>query len=307
MTAPAMTPQREDEDSTMTSGVNGAATTGDRRTVVAARKKAEWKNYRENVHPADCVLAEKSDYDGGDPSLELVMRSDGLFDLVIYKFANDLTVHALSEGAIQESALRILDLLPLAPRVGSPVAKSQSNEEVMVHRALPPQPTGDAEGLVARANNFADTLVRGHPNVHGFSDFRVNAAKCLREMANAVRSADSRLAEAVKRIEGYQARLEIDHVIEHRGGEKVRVDIPPDQRDKYPDGIECRDDTIKTLDKNVETLRARVAELEKALADARLFLSNEAALSTGARKEKPNALMPPGGGTPGIWSDGSRE
>lgn len=72
---------------------------------------AEWKVHGPN-HPPDCVLAEKSDYDGGDPDLTLVKRHDGRFDFVIYRGTEDLTVHALTAAQVREAANRILSLVP---------------------------------------------------------------------------------------------------------------------------------------------------------------------------------------------------
>ena len=72
---------------------------------------AEWKVHGPN-YPPDCVLVEKSDYDGGDPDLSLVKRGDGLFDFVIYRGTNDLTVHALTAAQVRQAAHRILSLVP---------------------------------------------------------------------------------------------------------------------------------------------------------------------------------------------------
>ena len=71
----------------------------------------QWQDHGPD-HPPDALLAQKSDYDGGDPSLELVKRPDGLYDLVIYKFAHDITVHALSARAVRDAANMILALVP---------------------------------------------------------------------------------------------------------------------------------------------------------------------------------------------------
>lgn len=64
-----------------------------------------------NIKPS-CVLVEKHDYDGGDPSLDLEKRNDGLYDLTIYKASDDLTVHALTAEAVRAAAHRILALVP---------------------------------------------------------------------------------------------------------------------------------------------------------------------------------------------------
>ena len=83
-------------------------------TDFGTRKAAmtiKWQDHGPN-HPPDALLAQKSDYDGGDPSLELVKRQDGLYDFVIYKNADDLTVHALSARAVRDAANMILALVP---------------------------------------------------------------------------------------------------------------------------------------------------------------------------------------------------
>jgi hypothetical protein len=89
----------------------GKGNVGRARNV--SKVSAKWTDYGES-HPPDCILAEKSDYDGGDPSLELVKRPDGLYDFIIYKGANDLTVHALSARSVRLAAQRILELIPIA-------------------------------------------------------------------------------------------------------------------------------------------------------------------------------------------------
>ena len=72
----------------------------------------EWKNVGNPLHPPDAVLVEKHDYDGGDPSLEIVQAPDGLYDLVIYKGKHDLTVPGLSADQVRLAATRILELVP---------------------------------------------------------------------------------------------------------------------------------------------------------------------------------------------------
>lgn len=76
-------------------------------------KPVSWDDHGGSKHhPPDCVLVEKSDYDGGDPDLSLVKRNDGLYDFVIYKGIDDLTVHALTAAQVREAANRILSLVP---------------------------------------------------------------------------------------------------------------------------------------------------------------------------------------------------
>lgn len=74
------------------------------------REPPRWETGH-NTHPPECILVEKSDYDGGDPDLTIVKRPDGLYDLVIYKATNDLTVHALSAAQVRRAAERIIALL----------------------------------------------------------------------------------------------------------------------------------------------------------------------------------------------------
>lgn len=63
-------------------------------------------------HPPDCVLAEKSDYDNGDPDLTIEKHGDDLYAFVIYKGIDDLTVHGLTAAQVREAAKRILTLVP---------------------------------------------------------------------------------------------------------------------------------------------------------------------------------------------------
>src|SRR6185295_9208261 len=44
-----------------------------------------------------------------------------------------------------------------------------------------------------------------------------------------------------------------------------RIEIAPADRDKFPDGISCRDATIELQDKAIDRLTARVQALEEAL------------------------------------------
>jgi hypothetical protein len=95
-------------------------------------------------------------------------------------------------------------------------------------------------------------------------------ALLLEQAADAIESLQRRIGE----LEG---RLEIDHAWQFMNGEKVRVEIPPEERDRFPDGIECRNETIRLQDKNIETLRANVATLQSQLSLARRMALDEAA------------------------------
>ena len=75
-------------------------------------KPVGWEREHSPHHPPECVLAEKSDYDGGDPDLSLVKRRDGLYDFIIYCGTQDLTCHALTAKQVREAANRILALVP---------------------------------------------------------------------------------------------------------------------------------------------------------------------------------------------------
>jgi hypothetical protein len=83
------------------------------------------------------------------------------------------------------------------------------------------------------------------------------------------------MAEAADRIEALErevkrchARLEIDHAWTIKDGKKVRCDIPEHERAAFPDGIECRNETIKLLDQNIATLRANAKKDESRLSEA---------------------------------------
>jgi hypothetical protein len=70
-----------------------------------------WKQHGPN-QPQEAELARLDDYEAGDPSLDLVKRADGLFDLVIYRGATDLTVPAQTARQVRAVAHKILALIP---------------------------------------------------------------------------------------------------------------------------------------------------------------------------------------------------
>lgn len=86
------------------------------------------------------------------------------------------------------------------------------------------------------------------------------------EDTDAVEKAAYEITKLRVRIEELEARLEVDHVYKLGVDDRlVRVEVPPGERDSYPDGVSCRDDTIRILENNCERLRARIAELEAGL------------------------------------------
>lgn len=63
-------------------------------------------------------------------------------------------------------------------------------------------------------------------------------------------------------VERCHARLEITHCWKMEAGDKVRVEIPPAERATFPDGIECRNETIRLRDENNAKLRAALTAAE---------------------------------------------
>lgn len=77
------------------------------------------------------------------------------------------------------------------------------------------------------------------------------------------------------RIAKLEARLEIDHAFkaDPQTGDLVRFEIRPEDRDKWPDGIECRDETIKLVEDRNSELRVEIASLKATSALERLASS----------------------------------
>ena len=76
----------------------------------------------------------------------------------------------------------------------------------------------------------------------------------------------------VKERDRCHARLEIDHCYQSTStgdGKPVRVEIPLSNRGDYPDGIDCRDDTIAMLQVRAETAEAENERLVKERDEAR--------------------------------------
>lgn len=70
-----------------------------------------------------------------------------------------------------------------------------------------------------------------------------------RDLLNALEADRARLRALLAERE---ARLEIDHSFQLVDGDFVRVEVPPELRDTWPDGITCRDETIKLLEENAQ-------------------------------------------------------
>ncbi len=86
-------------------------------------------------------------------------------------------------------------------------------------------------------------------------------------------------------VERLEARLEVDHVYTLVDGEMVREEVPPEKRGEYPDGIDCRDETIKLLEEDRERLKARLKQYEA------------------VAPEPPNPLCGLNGGGIMLWGD----
>lgn len=87
------------------------------------------------------------------------------------------------------------------------------------------------------------------------------AITCLRlQLPQDIVNDISKIAEKV--INWYDERLEISYAYDK---ELKRIEIPDEDRNKYPDGIECRDETIKLIEDSNNNLVLRKEILEKAL------------------------------------------
>lgn len=69
------------------------------------------------------------------------------------------------------------------------------------------------------------------------------------------------------RVQHLEDRLEITHAWQCTADdtELKRIEIPPEERDSFPDGITCRDATIKLLEEQNERQAGRIRKLERAL------------------------------------------
>lgn len=105
--------------------------------------------------------------------------------------------------------------------------------------------------------------------------------KAARDPLTRITAERDALAAEVRRLASrvawYQERLEIDRVwkLSPDGGSMTEVEVPAEERDRMPDGIDCRDETIKLQDRAVGELRAEVGRLREALIDAARTLAYE--------------------------------
>jgi len=61
-----------------------------------------------------------------------------------------------------------------------------------------------------------------------------------------------KVTEQAKRIQQLEERLEITH--QFRGPDNKKVEIPPAERDNFPDAIDARDVTIQILEERIRAL-----------------------------------------------------
>lgn len=76
-------------------------------------------------------------------------------------------------------------------------------------------------------------------------------------------AAEAALSAATAKVARYEARLEIDHCFKLVGEDLVREEIPAEERERFPDGILARDETIKLQDRRIEAAEAEAARLER--------------------------------------------
>ncbi|WP_182421995.1 hypothetical protein [Aureimonas sp. ME7] len=83
------------------------------------------------------------------------------------------------------------------------------------------------------------------------------------DAASDLEAKDAEIASLQAKLREREERLEITHhyVLSGNGEDLVRAEIPPEERDNEPDGIECRDATIKGLEATVASLQARIEAL----------------------------------------------
>lgn len=104
---------------------------------------------------------------------------------------------------------------------------------------------------------IAREIVRGHRREHGYGpqpDAMVDA------LAAALRAERERAERAEAYVTKLQERLEMTHAwVRADDGTMTMISVEPG---RFPDGIECRDDTIKTLTANNDALLARAEKAE---------------------------------------------
>ena len=95
-------------------------------------------------------------------------------------------------------------------------------------------------------------LARHHDGLHltVFGSDYVNPDG--REAAARITELEAALSAATAKVSRYEARLEIDHCFKLVGEDLVREEIPAEDRERFPDGILARDETIKLLERRVE-------------------------------------------------------
>lgn len=78
----------------------------------------------------------------------------------------------------------------------------------------------------------------------------------IRRLATALVAQEAEIAALRAKVERYEARLEIDHcyVMVDGNPELERRDVPPEERETWPDGITCRDETIRLLEEQIAAL-----------------------------------------------------
>lgn len=86
----------------------------DARAAIAAlaaprTDDAQWSDH--GPQGVTCELARLDDYESGDPSMELLRHANGLYDFIIYRGDQDLTLPYLRVEAVRAVANRILSLL----------------------------------------------------------------------------------------------------------------------------------------------------------------------------------------------------
>jgi hypothetical protein len=85
-------------------------------------------------------------------------------------------------------------------------------------------------------------------------------ARCTEKKANKsqqIVALQISLHAARTEISRCHKRLEIDHYYRLKGRRMVRVEIPYEDRLKYPDGISCRDETIKILERALDRKKGK--------------------------------------------------
>ena len=82
------------------------------------------------------------------------------------------------------------------------------------------------------------------------------------------------IAALQARVRELEARLEVDHeyALDKEAGKLVRVEVPPSERSKFPDGITCRDATIKLQNECIAQLEHELSEICELLGCHRAYI-----------------------------------